>query len=107
MFKYLQRFPFAEKNRFFYQAFEEVILEPNGLVRNLKNIVGLHGQSDLIKNIFGVIDGEIPKTEYKTKNQFLQKWATDCYKQRFFYNYICSEKNKSFITKLKLPRNKT
>ena len=107
MFKYLQRFPFAKKNRFFYQAFEEVILEPNGLVRNLKNIVGLHGQSDLIKNIFGVIDGEIPKTEYKTKNQFLQKWATECYKQRYFYNYICSEKNKSFITKLKLPRDKT
>ena len=60
MFKYLQTFPFVEKNRFFYQAFEEVILEPNGLVRNLKNV---HGQSDLIKNIFGVIDGEIPKTE--------------------------------------------
>ena len=107
MFKYLQTFPFVEKNRFFYQAFEEVILEPNGLVRNLKNIVGLHGQSDLIKNIFGVIDGEIPKTEYKTKNQFLQKWTTDCYKQRYFDNYICSEKNKSFFTKLKLPRNTT
>ena len=107
MFKYLQTFPFPEKNRFFYQAFEEVILEPNGLVRNLKNIVGLHGQSDLIKSIFGVINVEIPKTEYKTKNQFLQKWTTHCYKQRFFYNYICSEKNQSFITKLKLPRNKT
>ena len=78
MFKYLQRFFFVDKDRYLNKAFEEDILEPTGWARILKNIVDLHGQSDLIKNIFKVIDGEIPKKGYKTKNTFLQMRATGC-----------------------------
>ena len=109
MFKYLQSFPFVNKDRFFVKfvilwqilqklckAFEEDILEPNGWVKNLKNIVDLHEQSDLIKYIFKVIDREILKKDYKTKNQFLQKTTTDCYTVRHFYNYNRSKKIKAF-----------
>lgn len=38
-----------------------------------KNIVGSYGPNNLIKNIFRVNDEEIPKKDYKTKIQFLQK----------------------------------
>ena len=55
------------------KEFDKAFQNPDGYVRSLKNIVGSYGPSNLIKNIFNVIDEEIPKNDYKIKIQFLQK----------------------------------
>ena len=37
-----------------------------------------YGMSNLILNIFKVLNGEIDKEEYKNKHKFFQKRAKDC-----------------------------
>ena len=101
MFKYLQRFPFVDKDRYLYKAFEEDSLDKNGWVKNIKNTLDSYGQSNLIKNIFKVIQGEISEKDYKPKHNFFLKRATDCYVQQHFYNYIDNTENQSFFTELK------
>ena len=78
MFKYLQRFPFNDKDRYLNKAFQEDNLNTAGWIRNMKNILELYGQVNLIQNIFKIIEGEI-SANYKPKYKFFQKRASNCY----------------------------
>ena len=100
MFKYLQRLPFIETNRFLFKAFMEDELDKKGWVQNMKNILDMMGLSNLMKNIFEVINGVIPKEQYKTKHNFFKKRATDLYLQSF-YSYVDNDENKGFFTCVK------
>ena len=58
------------------------------------------GLGNLQRNIYKIINGTIPKEEYKSKHKFFKKRATDLYLQ-IFYNYIDNTENKGFFTCLK------
>ena len=58
------------------------------------------GLGNLQQNIYKIINGTIPKEEYKSKCEFFKKRATDLYLQ-IFYNYIDNTENKGFFTCLK------
>ena len=58
------------------------------------------GLGNLQQNIYKIINGTIPKEEYKSKHKFFKKRATDLYLQ-IFYNYIDNTENKGFFTCLK------
>ena len=51
MFKYLQRFIFIDKDRYFYKEFQENNLDTAGWIRNIKNTLELHGEGNLTQNI--------------------------------------------------------
>ena len=100
MFKYLQRFAFIEKERYVSKAFQEENQAIAGWVKYMKTKLEL-GLGNLMGNIYKVINGEISKGKYRSKDKFFQKRATDCYIQNQFYNYIDNEENRSFFTELK------
>ena len=54
------------------------------------------GLGKLQQNIYKVINGIIPKEEFKTKHKFFPKRATDLYLQ-IFYSYIDNIKIKGFL----------
>ena len=91
MFKYFQRFPFIETNRYLFKAIKEEEFDTKGWVQNLKS---------LRQNIYRIINGIIPKEEYKSTHKFFKKRATGLYLQ-IFYNYFDNTKNKGFFTCLK------
>ena len=99
MFKYLQRFPFLDKDRYLVKAFEEDLLSNNGWVNNIKGTLERYGIYNLMNNILKVRKGEITKELYKKKHKFFQKRATDCYLQEKFYKYI--DENDNFFSDLK------
>ena len=80
MFKYFQRFPFIETNRYFFKAFKEDDFDTKGWVHNLKYLPDMLGLGNLRQNIYKIIKGLIPK-EYKSKHKFFRKLATDLYLQ--------------------------
>ena len=101
MFKYLQIFPFIDRNKYLYKEFQEDNLDTAGWIRNSKNILKLYGEGNLIQNIFNIIEGEVIENDYKPKHEFFQKRASNCYLQRIFHSYIDSTGNKSFVSELK------
>ena len=105
MFKNFQRFPFTETNRYLVKAFNKYLFkeeefDTKGWVQNLKSLLDMLGLGNLRQNIYKIINGSIPKEEYKSKHKFLKKRATDLHLQ-IFYNYIDNTKNKGFFTCLK------
>ena len=100
MFKYFQRFLFIETNRYLFKAFKEEEFDTKGWVQNLKSLLDMLGLGNLQQNIYKILNGIIPKGEYKNKHKFLKKRATDLYLQSF-YNYIDNNENKGFFTCLK------
>ena len=85
MFKYFQRFPFIETNRYLFKAFKEEEFDTKGWVQNLKSLRTMLGLGNFQQNVCKIIHGIIPKEEYKSKHKFFKKLATDLYLQ-FFYN---------------------
>ena len=100
MFKYFQRFPFIETNRYLFKAFKEEKFDTKGWVQNLKFLLDMFGLGNLGQNIYKIINGIIPKEEYKSKHKFFKKRATDLYLQ-IFYNDIDNTESKGFFTCLK------
>ena len=92
MFKYFQRFPFIETNRYLFKAFEEKEFDTTGWVQNLKFLLDMLGLVNLRQNIYKIINGIIPKEEYKSKHKFFKKQATDLHLQNFC-NYIDNTEN--------------
>ena len=59
-FKYLQCLPFLEENTYLLKAInEEIKIIDSGLIANLKYILDLYELSNLMINIFKVIEGDI------------------------------------------------
>ena len=85
MFKYLQLFPFIDKDRYCTKHSEKITL----ILHNIKNILELYGQGSLNQNIGKIIE---------PKHKFYQKGAS-IYKGK--YSYIDSTSNKSFFNELK------
>ena len=61
----------------------------------MRYLLDAYVMSNLILNIFKVLNDEIDKNEYKNKHKFFQNRAKDCCIQTFFYTYK-SEKNNFF-----------
>ena len=79
LFKYLQRIPFVKEDSYLRKAFnEELANKESGWVTKMRHLLDSHGMSNLILNIFKVLNGEIDKKEYKIKHKFFQKRAKDC-----------------------------
>ena len=106
MFKYLQRFAFIEKERYVSKAFQEENQAIDGWVKYMKAKLELLGLGNLMGNVYKVISGEISKEKYRSKHEFFQKRATNCYIQNQFYNYTDNEDNRSFFTEFKQTKRK-
>ena len=50
MFKYFQRFPFIETNKYLFKAFTEEEFDTKGWVQNLKSLLDRLGLSNLGQN---------------------------------------------------------
>ena len=82
MFKYLQRFPFTDKGRYLYKAFQKDNLDTTEWIRNIKNILELYDQGNLTQNIFKIIESKINQKDYKPKHKFFQRRTSNYYLQR-------------------------
>ena len=70
-FKYLQRIPFLKEDCFLRKAFnEELANKESGWVTKMRHLLDSYGMSNLILNIFKVLNGEIDEKEYKNKHTF-------------------------------------
>ena len=76
MFKHFERFPFIETNRYLFKAFKEEEFDRKGWVQNLKSSFDLPGLGNLQQYIYKIINGTIPKEEYKSKHKFFKIRAT-------------------------------
>ena len=100
LFKYLQRIPFVKEDGYLRKAFnEELANKESGWVRKMRQLLDSYGMSNLILNIFKVLNGEIDKKEYKNKHKFFQKRAKDCSIQTFLYTY--KNENNNFFSQAK------
>ena len=96
LFKYLPRITFVKEDCYLRKAFnEELANKESDWVTKMRRLLGSYGISNLILNIFKVLNGEIDKKEYKSKHQFFQKRAKDCSIQTLLYTYK-NEKNNFF-----------
>ena len=85
MFKYLQRFPFFRENTYLCKVInEEIKITNSRRIAYLKYILDSYGLSNLMINIFEVIEGDISNKDYKNKHNFFQKRAKDCLIQEIF-----------------------
>ena len=66
----------------------------------MRHLLDSYGMSNLILNIFKVLNGEIDKKECKNKYKFFQKRAKDCSIQTLLYT-CKNEKNNFFFTSKK------
>ena len=71
----------------------------SGWVTKIKHLLDAYGMSNLILNIFQVLNGDIDKKEYKNKHKFFQKRAKDCSIQTLLYTYKNEKNNFSSQTK--------
>ena len=96
LFKYLQRIPFMKEGCYLRKTFnEELANKKSGWVIKMRHLLDSYGMSNLILNIFKVLNDEIDKKECKNKHKFFQKRAKDCYIQTLFYTNK-NEKNNFF-----------
>ena len=100
LFKYLQRIPFVKEDCCLRKAFnEELSNKESGWVTKMRHLLDSYGMSNLILNIFKVLNGEIDKKEYKNKHKFFQKRAKDCSIQTLLYTY--KNENNNFFSQTK------
>ena len=78
---------------------EEVTNKESDSVKKMRHLLDSYGMSNLILNIFKVLNGEIDKKEYKNKHKFFQKRAKDCSIQTFLYTY--KNENNNFFSQAK------
>ena len=96
LFKYLQRIRFVKEDCYLRKAFkEELANKESGWVAKMRHLLDSYSMSNLILNIFKVLNGEIDKKEYKNKHRFFQKRAKDCCIQTLLYTFK-NEKNNIF-----------
>ena len=57
---------------------EELANKESEWVTKMRHLLDSYGMSNLMLNIFKVLNDEIDKKEYKSKNKFFQKSAMDC-----------------------------
>ena len=94
MLKYLQRLPFLEENTDLRKAINQELKITNwGWIANLKYILDSYGLSNLMINIFKVVEGDISKKDYKNKHNFFQKRAKYCFIQETFFTYTSEKIN--------------
>ena len=68
MFKYLKLLPHIEENTYLCKAInEEIKIKSLGWISNLKYILDLYELSNLMINIFKVVQGDMSKEDYKNK----------------------------------------
>ena len=85
MFKYLQRFPFFRENTYLCKVInEEIKITNSRRIAYLKYILDSYGLSNLMINIFKVIEGDISNKDYKNRHNFFQKRAKDCLIKEIF-----------------------
>ena len=65
----------------------------------MRHLLVSYGMSNLILNIFKVLNGEIDKKECKNKHKFFQKKAKDCSIQTLLYTY--KNENNNFFSQTK------
>ena len=70
MFKYLQLFAFIEKDKYVFKAFQEEKHAIDGWVKYMKTKLELLGLGNLMRNINKMINGEISKEKYRSKQKF-------------------------------------
>ena len=100
LFKYLQRIPFVKEDCYLRKTFnEELANKQSGWVTKMRHLLDSYGMSNLILNIFKVLNGEIDKKECKNKHKFLQKKAEDCSIQTLLYTY--KNENNNFFSQTK------
>ena len=74
LFKYLQRIPLLKEDCYLGKAFnEELANKESGWMTKMRHLLDSCGMSNLILNIFKVLNGEIDKKECKNKHKFFQK----------------------------------
>ena len=96
LFKYLQRIRFVKEDCYLRKAFkEELANKESGWVAKMRHLLDSYSMSNLILNIFKMLNGEIDKKEYKNKHRFFQKRAKDCCIQTLLYTFK-NEKNNIF-----------
>ena len=78
---------------------EEVTNKESDSVKKMRHLLDSYGMSNLILNIFRLLNDKIDKKEYKNKHKFFQNRAKDCCTQTLLYNYK-NEKN-NFFSKTK------
>ena len=66
----------------------------------MKFLLDILGLGILRQNIYMIINGIIPKEDYRSKHKFFKKRATDLYLQ-LFYNHIDNTETKGFFSCLK------
>ena len=71
----------------------------SGWVTKIKHLLDAYGMSNLILNIFQVLNGDIDKKEYKNKHKFFQKRAKDFSIQTLLYTY--KNENNNFFSQTK------
>lgn len=83
MTKYLLRVPFLNKDTFLCQAFQkEINFEKRlklGCINHVKKTCESYGLLNWYINVKKVVKGEIRAEDYKCKNKFFEKHATDIY----------------------------
>ena len=94
LFKYVKRIPFVKEDCYLRKAFnEELSNKESGWVTKMRHLLDSYGMSNLILNIFKVLNGEIDKKEYKNKHKFFQKRAKDFSIQALLYTYKNEKSN--------------
>ena len=100
MFKYLQCLLFLEENTYLRKAINEEIKITNlERITNLKYISDSYGLSNLMINIFKVVEGDISKKDCKNKQNFFQTRDKDSFTQENFFTY--ASKNIYIFTQTK------
>ena len=93
LLKYLQRIPLVKEDWYLRKAFnDELAHEESGWVTKMKHLRDSYVMSNLISNIFKVLNDEIDKKKYKNKDEIFSKKVKNCCK---------NEKNNFFLHKQK------
>ena len=100
LFKYLHRIPFVKEDCYLHKAFnEELSNKESGWVAKIRHLLDSYSMSNLILNIFKVLNGTVDKKEYKNKHNFFQKRAKNCCFQTLLYT--CKNEKNNFFHKQK------
>ena len=73
MFKYLQRFPFIDKDICLYKAFQGDNLDTAEWIKSIKDILKLYGQGNLIQKIFKKVGEKLVKTVISLNISYFKK----------------------------------
>ena len=93
-FKYLESLLFLGEKTYLRKAInEEIKIANSWLIANLKYILDSYWLSNLMINIFKVAEGDISKKDYKSKHNFFQKRAKDCFLQENVFPYSFEKMN--------------